>query len=367
MKIVFRTDASIEIGTGHVMRCLTLADALKAKGAECHFVCRRHPGNLINYIGSRAHHVHSLQYIDIEEVGGRRDSATGNPIHGHWLGCTQAMDAAECSEISRDLQPDWLIVDHYALDISWETALKPYSSNLMVIDDLADRPHMCDLLLDQTFGRNPQDYTSLVSPYCKTLCGSRYALIRPEFSENRSYSLSRRKTQEFKRLLITMGGVDKDNATGEVLKALNFCDLPDVLRVSVVMGAGAPRLHEIHQLAAQMKWSTEVLVNINDVALLMADSDLAIGAAGTTSWERCCLGLPSVIVVLADNQQLVATGLEQAGAVQVIKNMDAIKESLPHLLPSLVSSPSLRETMSNASARITDGSGVKAILQYLEY
>lgn len=369
MKVVFRADASLQIGTGHVMRCLTLADALSARGAECRFICREQPGNLIEFIRSKGYPVHGLPLS--EPLGASllavNEAGSGPELpHTAWLGTTQEQDAAECAVILGELNTDWLVVDHYALDARWEAALKRHYCKLMVIDDLADRPHQGDLLLDQTFGRNPEDYAFRVPGDCTLLCGSQYALLRPEFAALRPYSLQRRNDSSLEHLLITMGGVDKDNATGQVLCALQSTELPGNCRITVVMGASSPWLAEVRQQAAQMPWPTVVNVGVSNMAQLMADSDLAIGAAGATSWERCCLGLPTAMVVLAENQQKVAQGLEQAGAVLVLKNPQQILECLPALVASLVSSPVRRATMRGAAAHITDGSGVATVIHHLE-
>ena len=357
------------MGTGHVMRCLTLADVLKAQGAECQFICREHPGQLIGHIRSKGYTAHALPVLPSVGASPLETSVAGitpQLAHADWLGTTQVQDAAECASILGELQPDWLIVDHYALDANWERALKPHYRRLMVVDDLADRQHQCDLLLDQTFGRNPQDYKPWVPADCTLLCGSQYSLLRPEFSALRGYSLQRRENPKLERLLITMGGVDKDNATGQVLQTLESSELPENCQITVVMGATAPWLGKVRQQAIQMSWPTTVLVGVSNMAQLMADSDLAIGAAGATSWERCCLGLPTVMLILADNQQQVALGLEQAGAVSVLQGPQQILDRLPHLLSSLVSSPAQRATMSQAASRITNGRGVATVTQYLE-
>lgn len=370
MKIAFRADASLQMGTGHVMRCLTLADALKAKGAECRFICREHPGNLIDFIRSKGYNTDALPLREPAEANSSAKvtaASAREPAHAHWLGASPQQDVVECARILDELQPDWLIVDHYALDARWEATLKPYYRKLMVIDDLADRPHQCDLLLDQTFGRNPADYEPWVPGACILLCGSQYALLRPEFAALRPYSLQRRKDPSLKNLLITMGGVDKDNATGQVLQALRSSELPANCRITVVMGATAPWLAEVRQLAQQMPWSTTVRVGVSDMAQLMAASDLAIGAAGATSWERCCLGLPAVMVVLAENQRQVAQGLEQAGAVKVMQSPQLILECLPVLLAPLISSSVQRTAMSQTAALIADGSGVTTVIQHLEF
>lgn len=370
MKIVFRADASLQIGTGHVMRCLTLADALAARGADCLFICREHPGNLIEFIRSKGYDVHALpSTVQLAEwVDHKTGSSSDKPelAHGHWLGATQAQDAQACALILSELHPDWLIVDHYALDARWELALKPYYRKLMVIDDLADRAHACHVLLDQTFGRNAENYRPWVPAECQLLCGSQYALLRPEFAALRPYSLRRRSKPRLQQLLITMGGVDKENATGQVLEALRRCKLPEECCITVVMGMTAPWLDKVRRQAQGLSWPTSVLVGVKNMAQLMADSDLAIGAAGATSWERCCLGLPTIMLVLADNQHQVAQGLELAGAVQLLKDPEEIPDRLPDMLNGLLELPSLQAEMCEAAARIADGCGVATVIHHLE-
>lgn len=366
MRIVFRTDASLEIGTGHVMRCITLADNLKKNGAECHFICREHDGNLINFIYAKGYAVHVLPFAFIAE-NEQFIRNTPQLTHATWLGVSQQQDAEQCSTILVNLQPDWLIVDHYALDINWESLLRPYYQRLMVIDDLADRNHRCDLLLDQTFGRDTADYLHRVPKDCMLLCGSKYALLRPEFSALRPYSIQRRKKiQQLDHLLITMGGVDKDNATAQVLKGLRVCKLPEHCRITVVMGATAPWLDNVRKLATDMPWPTAVKVNVSDMAQLMADSDLAIGAAGATSWERCCLGLPTLMLILADNQRQIAINLEQSKAAKIISNDQSILVCLPQLLNPLIASALQLNLMSEAATTILDGHGTAAVVHYLE-
>ena len=313
MKVVFRVDASIQMGTGHVMRCLTLADALKNQGAECYFICREHSGNLIGLITQRGYHVDALPYLDLSQED-KLQNHNVDLAHASWLGTTQKEDSSSCIPIVEALKPDWLVVDHYALDIRWEQVLRPYCKQVMVIDDLADREHNCDLLLDQTFGRDLKDYIARVPVSCEILCGAEYALLRPEFSQWREYSLERRENSQLKHLLINLGGVDKDNLTTQILIALKQCSLPSELKITVVMGGTAPWIKEVCQQAKDMPWITDVMVGVNNVAELMANSDLAIGAAGSTSWERCCLGLPCIVICLAENQKKVINILAEYGA-----------------------------------------------------
>lgn len=358
MRVAFRTDASLQIGTGHVMRCLTLAKALAAGGAECEFMCREHPGNLLEFIRGQGFPAHPLPLL----TKTARNGSAPETAHGHWLGASQSQDAAACRPILAERVPDWLITDHYALDSSWERALAPHYRKLLVIDDLADRTHACDALLDQTLGRATEDYTSLVPGGCQLLCGSSYALLRPEFAALRSYSLQRRAQPVLRELLITMGGVDKDNATGQILKALYYCPLPRDCQITVVMGATAPWLDEVHKQAREMPWPTRVLVGVSNMAQLMADSDLAIGAAGATSWERCCLGVPTIMLVLADNQRGIAEALTQAGAAYLLDSLTLDDQRLigtKHLDPLSLCK------MSVAAAAVTDGLGVVQVAEIL--
>lgn len=361
MKVVFRTDASFDIGTGHVMRCLTLAEALRQRGASCRFVCRDHPGNLIDLIRQRGFNVHALPFDIHWSV-----PENSTPTHASWLGADWQTDAELTKVGAGETAVDWLIVDHYALDARWERALAPHYRKLMVIDDLADRPHACDLLLDQTFGREAADYCPLVPADCHLLCGSQYALLRSEFAALRPYSLQRRDRPVLRELLITMGGVDKDNATGQVLQALRTCSLPVDCWITVVMGPTAPWLDDVKRLAQDMPWPTRVLVGVSDMAQLMADNDLAIGAAGATSWERCCLGLPTIMLVLAENQRKVAQGLEQSGGVKLINLGQSTTTQLRELLLSLIDDPAQLLNMTDCAAGVADGSGVDAVMRQME-
>lgn len=371
MKIYFRADASFEIGTGHVMRCLSLAEALTAQGAECHFLCRVHPGHLCDAIEARGFPVSRLAMEDNEPSRPTKHDA-GELAHAPWLGARWQQDAAACRPLLKQLSPDWLVVDHYALDDRWEAAVlsddrthpdhHPESrpkTRLLVIDDLADRPHRADLLLDQNLGRKAHDYDSLVPAHCRVLAGPRHALLRPEFAALRDDSLARRRHGSLKRLLITLGGVDKDNATGRVLEALKACVLPEDLEITVVMGATAPWQDAVRTQAAELPWSTEVVVNVSDMARHMAEVDLAIGAAGSTSWERCCLGLPTLMLVLAENQQPIAQALATAGAA-ICLGSPAELDGLPRHLAAL-QAPSALKAMSNATARVTAGEGVMTL------
>lgn len=357
MKIIIRTDASLQIGTGHVMRCLTLAEALKQKGAEVSFICRAHSGNLISFIKGKGFNVFSLG-LPNKEIDNVKELEP-QLFHSEWLGSTQKKDSQQCREVLEQIKPDWLIVDHYAIDQAWQVSLKDLYSKLMVIDDLADRFHKCDVLLDQTFERDKEDYRPLVPSHCQLLLGSQYALLRPEFSQWREYSLKRRAQPEFKSLLITMGGVDAENVTGQVLEVLKTCDLPDDLKIKVIMGSTAPNLLQVIDTAELMPYPTEVMIGVANMAELMANADFAIGAAGATTWERCALGLPAIHVVLAGNQKDIALTLVKQGVAEAVEKNN-LQKDLPKIVVSSLSKLGL---LSKNAALIVDGHGCQQVAE----
>ncbi len=334
------------------MRCLTLANELKGQGHECWFVCREHPGNLGELIRSQGH---GLTLLPAPTNHSPQEKDAASEDYGLWLGVPWQEDARLTLEVILPLKPDWLVVDHYALDVQWERFMSSAVGEIMVIDDLANRPHECALLLDQTFGRSVKDYQHLVTDNCKLLCGSQYALLRPEFVQLRPYSLQRRSNPVLRQLLITMGGSDKDNVTGRVLDALRESELPSDCRIVVVMGAMAPWLEAVKQQAKHFPWSTEVKVNVSNMAQVMVDSDLAIGAAGAASWERCCLGLPSILVIIAENQKTVALNLQKVGAAVCLPDLFD-KTLLNNALKSL----DIKEISQN-STLVCSGMGVKYV------
>ncbi len=361
MKVVIRADASLTMGTGHIMRCLTLAEALKKQGADIVFICREHDGNLLERIERQGFKTYALPNTCHEEAVTNTETEN-NELYGQcWLGSTQQQDAALCRPLLETISPDWLIVDHYGIDQVWQAQLAPYAGKLMVIDDLANRVHECDVLLDQTYGRQVEDYAGLVPPQAQLLLGSEYALLRPEFAEWRDYSLQRRRNPEFKKLLITMGGVDPDNITGEVLSTLERITLPEEMEIIVVMGATAPHLENVKQQAERMPNKCTVKIDVSNMAEIMANADLAIGAAGATTWERCCLGLPSLMIVLADNQKEISILLSRN-----LASLSVDKESLQTAARELESISMQRLTeLTNNSAKLLDGGGVHRVVRAL--
>lgn len=366
--ITFRADASRRIGSGHVMRCLALADALVAQGATCHFLCRPHDGHLLDRILAHGHRVHRLTPAEEHhDEGGAAVAGEDTLAHADWLGVGWSIDAEQSRHILATLQPDWLVVDHYALDVRWETIARPEGCRVLVIDDLADRAHRADLLLDQNLGRRASDYDGLVPDACRVLVGPAHALLRPEFADWRDTSLARRQHPRLQHLLITLGGVDADNVTRRVLDSLSRCTLPDDLRISVVMGATAPWLDDVRAQARRMPWPTEVVVNVDDMARRMAEADLAIGAAGSTSWERCCLGLPTVMLVLAENQAAIAEHLHAAQAAICVGGTDisVLPHQLERIMEEMTADPRCLDALTRHAVCLTEGQGAQTLVHYL--
>lgn len=360
MKVVFRADASIQIGTGHVMRCMTLANELTRQGHECFFVCRDHTGHLGDFISSNGHKLALLPTANYD------NSYNSNRHENYetWLGVTWQEDARQTIQAISTFNLDWLVVDHYALDWKWEKALASTVSKIMVIDDLANRKHDCDLLLDQNLGRAKSDYDDLLSMNCQRLIGPQYALLRPEFAMFREQSLKRRQQPELKRILISLGGVDKNNVTPKVLDALEKSALPISTELDIIMGGTSPHLEEVRQQTANLPFKSTLSVNVKDMAERMCLADIAIGAAGSTSWERCCLGLPSLLVILAENQIAGAKALVNSGSASMIDDQTNIRSLLPSLMMTMFDFSQLKR-MSEKASDITDGNGVFRTVQMI--
>jgi UDP-2,4-diacetamido-2,4,6-trideoxy-beta-L-altropyranose hydrolase len=366
VKVVFRADSSFEMGMGHLMRCLTLAAALREQGARCRFVCRDHPGALLEQVRARGF---ELQVLPLETD--RVDSSrTGGPAHRTWVGGAAREDAESTLRVIEEEAADWVVVDHYGLDAEWESVVRRPGCRLLVIDDLADRAHACDVLLDQTPGRTVEDYAPHVSPDTELLLGEAYALLRPEFQALREAAFERRGGGRVERVLISMGGSDPKGVTAQVLDALETLPSRLSFRVTAVMNSRSPALDAVRERAAHATRETSVLCDVGDMASLMVETDLAIGGAGTTSWERCCLGLPSILVVLADNQRLIADQLEQLGAAVIIRECPSAEEfgrSLAGEIAALQSSPDKLAQLSRAASAVTDGSGTQRLIARMEH
>ena len=284
MRAAFRADASAEIGSGHIMRCCTLAGALRRRGVESLFLCRAGPGHPGEWLAERGFAAYSLP-ADL----------------------TPAEDAAACAVALRP-GVDFLVVDHYSLDQRWERAMQGSARIRMAIDDLANRAHDCDLLLDQNLApRAESRYAELVSSTCTQLLGPTYALLRDEFH---APAAAPRLRESVHRVLVSFGGSAPDNLTEQVLREIE--NIP--LAADVVIGNAHSHRSEIERRcrASAGRWTLHV--QTSRMAELMARADLALGAGGSTHWERCRMGLPALVVAVADNQIMPTQMLADRGA-----------------------------------------------------
>ncbi|HRK56288.1 MAG TPA: UDP-2,4-diacetamido-2,4,6-trideoxy-beta-L-altropyranose hydrolase [Burkholderiaceae bacterium] len=356
----FRTDASFQIGTGHVMRCLTLANALRERGCECHFVCRAHAGNLIDRISEHGHIVHPLPTS--EEPDHVATFKADDPAHQQWLGTDWQTDATQTLAAIGDAPVDWLIVDHYALEACWEQRLRTHCKQIMVIDDLADRPHDCDLLLDQNLIADWQlRYQEKVPTNCALMLGPSYALLQPPYGQLHTRVPPREGP--VRRVLIYFGGADHDNLTGMAMSALASMQAAN-LSIDVVVNPQSAHVETLrHQIMGHP--SATLYTHLNSLAPLMVKADLAIGASGTTSWERCCLGLPSLVVTLADNQIPIAAELDRLGMIRWLGHKDRIQ--VAHLVDALTSlvEGGLPSSWSQRCQQAVDGRGVHRVCSAL--
>ncbi len=338
MNIVFRADASLTIGTGHVSRCLTLAESLKRRGAHITFICAAGSPAFVPRLAEVADVIIELPHLAAEVEGSPDDT---------WLTVASTIDATATIAALSGRPVDWLVVDHYGIDARWESQLRPFVDRVMVIDDLANRRHDCDLLLDQNLrtARDP-DYSQLVSVRCLQLIGPRFTLLRKEFLDARK--TLRARNDGLQRVLISFGGSDSANLTSLALDAL---ELVPISAIDVVIGATHPHRANIERRCAGSGWNCHV--QTTEMARLITQADLAIGASGASAWERCFLGLPSVVVVAAENQALIAKNLEMTGAACSVGPVDgSLTERLRSALAELVANPALLQEMATCALKV---------------
>jgi len=352
LRVFIRVDASLKIGVGHVMRCLTLANTLKKNGADVSFICRDYPGHLQVFI--------QKQGFDVELLRQHQDGYAihdGGSEYSGWLGVSWQQDAEETKKFLRLQSVDWLIIDHYGIDFRWHKCMRSHTKKIMVIDDLANRNLHCDLLLDQTYGREKNRYSALVHGKSELLLGTGYALIRPEFKKLRQKAIAKRNNREcVSRVLVSMGSMDPDNLTSLVLAGLGNVNWKENPIVDVVLGSKAPGLQSVINQAKKHSLIVNVLENVDNMPNLMLSADLAIGAGGTTSWERCSLGLPTLLVKLADNQTEVISVLVKAGTARRVFD---IKNDLVKECNNFVHNPTLMSELSENAFKVADGQGAE--------
>lgn len=350
LKVVFRSDATSQIGTGHFMRCMTLAEELKQHNARIRFICRNLPQYLRDMLAAN-----DIELVSLES--GATPSSAGGLAHSHWLNASQEQDAQATKQALSDQAWDWLVVDHYALDARWESALRATARQIMVIDDLADRNHDCDVLLDQNLYADMQErYAGKVPVHCRLLLGPRYALLREEFREFRKQA--RPRTGLIKRILVFFGGVDADNYTGRVVDALAGLEIK-ALQVDVVIGMQHPCREKIEARCASHGYHCHV--QTRRMAELMANADLAIGAGGSAMWERCCLGLPALSICVADNQRKQIADAAENGLIYAPSSDDELAGAIQRHTRALLENEPLLKLISKNAMQEVDGLGVNRV------
>lgn len=366
MHIAFRVDSSTIIGHGHVMRCLTLAQAIvrAQKQLKIHisFITKANQGN-INHLISKAGY--QLVLIPAGESPIKQEDSNT------WLGCTAEQDALQTIEAIKTLPSvDLLIVDHYAIAKSWHLLVKPFYQHLMVIDDLASRPLDCDFLLDQTLNRQAEKYHTLVPEHCQLLLGQNYMLLRDEFVALKAQAKARREQQSKQlrqvNILITMGGGDPDNLSMLALLAIEKLrmDFPNI-SATLVVSSQSKHLDALRKQQRNLTWC-QLITDSQHMAELMLNADIAIGASGSTAWERCCLGLPSLTTVNAQNQQLIAENLAKAGAsINLGWHQQIIVDAVSKQLRRLVDTPQEYLSMVDNCFAACDGKGANRVAQQL--
>jgi len=357
VRVVFRADASIEIGTGHVMRCLTLADALRARGSTIVFVCRDLPGFPAQLVLDRGYELALLQAPDAENF-----VPAEFPRHASWLGVSWQQDAEETCTLMRSLGAvDWLVVDHYALHCQWEQCIRAVTQKIMVIDDLADRRHDCDILLDQNFvPENQNRYKEITNNNCIRLVGPKFALLRNEFLEQRRNLRNRNGT--VKKIFVFFGGADPTNEMMKAIEALQIMGDKNLKKI-IVIGPNNPHRDRIKSNLKGF-FDFSIFENVRCMGKLMAESDLSLGAVGTTTWERCCLGVPTIATSIALNQKNVAESLAKKGLHLYLGYCDAVTvHDYTYCLKTIVKNKTLLIKMENLSKKMVDGLGIERVLK----
>ena len=353
--VAFRADVSMLIGTGHFMRCLTLADKLKQEGVHIRFISHHLP-----------EYIHSILIENNYEFVLLENISNSKPLdelaHSNWLGVSQEQDAIDSVHALSDINWDWLIVDHYALDSRWESKLRQSTKKILVIDDIADRQHDCDLLLDQNYYADMDiRYTGKVPLNCRMLLGPKYALLRKEFK--RLHNQVKPRIGTVKRILVFFGGIDAENFTGKIIDALSRIRISD-LHVDVVIGAQHPYAETIQAECTRHKYICHV--QTNNMAELMASADFAIGAGGSATWERCCLGVPALTLSIAQNQTEISKGLDKLGAGQYFDlQYFNIDNDLHKVIFDLIQDKNKIEMFSNKAYSLVDGLGVDRVYEAL--
>jgi UDP-2,4-diacetamido-2,4,6-trideoxy-beta-L-altropyranose hydrolase len=347
MRAAFRVDASQTMGTGHVRRCMSLAQALTAIGAHTQFVCRQH-----DEVSAQVMPAHqSCLWLAPTHLAPTALDTQPTP-YAHWGLVPWMQDADQTIAALHDNPPDWLVVDHYAWDARWHVRVRAaLGCRLMVIDDLADRPLDADLLLDQNLHADHRiKYGLRIAPQARLLAGPRYALLSARYATATRYQFS----ETVRSIGIFMGGTDPDDLSS---KALLACREVARFTGEVVLISSTQSPHHAQRVALATQWPrTQVMCDLPDLSDFFAAHDLQIGAGGGAAWERCCLGAPTVAWAIAANQQAVLPQLAGLGALQLVES-PASPNALGQTIANLIAHPLRREHLSHQASGLVDGLG----------
>jgi UDP-2,4-diacetamido-2,4,6-trideoxy-beta-L-altropyranose hydrolase len=333
--LIIRADASSRTGTGHVMRCLALAQEWRRTGGSVAFVQCETTAALTRRLDGEA-----IETVAIHAVPGSPE------------------DAALTAEHARRLGASWVVADGYVFGELWQTGIKQAGCRLLLTDDYGHaEAYSADLILNQNLHAEAGHYAPR-APRSRLLLGPGYAQLRKEFAAWRDWN--REFPASADKLLVTLGGGDPDNATASVLRAL--AKLPGI-EVRVVVGGDNPHRPAIEAMAAGLGRSFTLLFAPENMPELMAWADLAISAGGSTSWELAFMGLPAIAIAIADNQRPIVQSLARAGcAIDAGWFQDLDEAALAKIVQNLRAAPSIREDMSRRQRKLVDGHGARRIL-----
>ena len=357
MRVAFRADASLQIGAGHVVRCKTLADELHNRGAEVRFVCSGLSGNLVRLLEEAGYQAIILR----SGLESPDDALAGSAVGAK----AQSVDAMQTIHELAQFEVDWLVVDHYQLDAEWESLLRPHARHLLVIDDLADRKHDCDALVDPTYGETAERYEGLVSTDTNCMCGSQYALLRPQFLAHRPTCAKSIPQMQEMRLHVFFGSTDLANHTRRFSDLLlrDFAGL----QISAVVGRDYGFQDQLRALSEAHRGRFSWQSDVRDMAASMAACHVAFGAPGGATWERAALGLPAVYLTVSSSQEKILERLDANGLCSYLGAADQITDDafLEGMRAFLTDAKSL-EDMGARGLQAIDAKGVQRIADLME-
>lgn len=348
MNVAIRVDASAPMGTGHARRCLSLARALSALGFGVVFVTRE--------LGVELSFIDNAGFERIRLPAPRTPflPGTSEPAHAGWASVAGNTDSAQTVAVLRSRRPHWVVVDHYAFDARWHRAVaSALGARIAVIDDLADRPLDADLLVDHNLSPDhARKYAPTGSRIGRLLGGPRHALLDPGFAQTARIE----PAEQVRSIGIFVGGTDPWQASAMALDALRE-HAGFTGPVEVVTTSANPHLEALRRRCDRDP-ATSLLIDLPGLQAFHARHDLQIGAGGGAAWERCCAGAPTVLLTLADNQRVVAEGLQAAGAARCVP---ADAAALARAVVELLSDAAARRRMSEAGRSLVDGLGAHRV------